>query len=53
MTCDHYHRFAEDVALMRDLGTRAGYRLSIAWPRIQPDGQRACQRRGAGFPTTG
>ncbi len=34
---DHYHRFPEDVALMRDLGIDA-YRFSLAWPRIQPDG---------------
>lgn len=34
---DHFHRFSEDVALMRDLGIEA-YRFSIAWPRIQPDG---------------
>ena len=32
---DHYHRFREDVALMRDLGIRS-YRFSIAWPRITP-----------------
>ncbi|MFZ3494127.1 GH1 family beta-glucosidase [Streptomyces sp. 5.8] len=35
---DHYHRFAEDVALMADLGVKA-YRFSISWPRIYPDGQ--------------
>lgn len=31
--CDHYHRFKEDVALMRELGLKA-YRFSIAWPRV-------------------
>lgn len=35
--CDHYHRHAEDVALMRGLGLD-GYRFSIAWPRVQPTG---------------
>jgi beta-glucosidase len=34
---DHYHRYREDVALMRELGIDA-YRFSIAWPRIFPDG---------------
>ena len=31
--CDHYHRFAEDVRLIADLGFKH-YRFSIAWPRI-------------------
>ena len=33
LACDHYHRFAEDVALLADLGVDA-YRFSIAWPRV-------------------
>lgn len=37
VACDHYHRMDDDVALMADLGLR-GYRFSIAWPRILPDG---------------
>ena len=37
VACDHYHRYAEDVALMAGLGLGA-YRFSVAWPRIQPDG---------------
>src|SRR5918997_3858778 len=37
VACDHYHRYREDIALMRDL--RIGtYRVSVAWPRIRPDG---------------
>ncbi|MEY8878333.1 MAG: GH1 family beta-glucosidase [Leptothrix sp. (in: b-proteobacteria)] len=31
--CDHYHRWADDIALIADLGVDA-YRLSIAWPRV-------------------
>jgi beta-glucosidase len=33
VACDHYHRFADDVALMADLGFKH-YRFSIAWPRV-------------------
>ncbi len=35
VACDHYHRFREDVALMRDLGV-GSYRFSVAWPRVTP-----------------
>jgi beta-glucosidase/6-phospho-beta-glucosidase/beta-galactosidase len=34
---EHYHRYKEDVALMKDIGATA-YRFSIAWPRIFPQG---------------
>ncbi|RJQ90670.1 GH1 family beta-glucosidase [Amycolatopsis panacis] len=37
VTADHYHRYSEDVALLAELGVGA-YRMSFAWPRIQPDG---------------
>ena len=46
--CDHYHRVEEDVALMQGLGTR-GYRFSIAWPRIQPDGRGPANPKGLAF----
>src|SRR5262249_54487937 len=46
--CDHYHRWPEDVALMRDLGIRA-YRLSIAWPRILPEGRGKPNPKGLEF----
>lgn len=45
VSVDQYHRYPEDVALMRDLGVGA-YRFSIAWPRIQPDGSGAFNERG-------
>ncbi|MEO3868411.1 GH1 family beta-glucosidase [Nonomuraea sp. B12E4] len=35
--CDHFHRFPEDVRLMKDLGM-AAYRFSVSWPRVFPDG---------------
>ncbi|PTX91400.1 GH1 family beta-glucosidase [Opitutus sp. ER46] len=48
VACDHYHRYAEDVALMRDLGVSA-YRLSLSWPRIIPDGTGAANAKGLEF----
>ena len=48
VACDHYHRYAEDVALMRRLGV-GGYRLSVSWPRIQPNGTGAPNPEGLGF----
>ena len=33
---DHYHRYVEDVALMKELNLQS-YRFSIAWPRVRPD----------------
>ena len=34
--CDHYHRWKEDVALMREIGLKS-YRFSISWSRVQPE----------------
>jgi beta-glucosidase len=48
VACDHYHRFREDVALMKELGIRA-YRFSMAWPRVLPDGTGAVNEKGIGF----
>ncbi|MFT4083436.1 MAG: GH1 family beta-glucosidase [Nocardioides sp.] len=48
VACDHYHRMAEDVALMAGLGV-GGYRFSLAWPRIQPTGRGAANGVGLDF----
>lgn len=48
VACDHYHRYAEDVALMRDLGL-GSYRFSISWPRVIPDGKGAVNPAGLDF----
>jgi beta-glucosidase len=45
---DHYHRWRDDVTLMRRLGLKA-YRFSIAWPRVQPNGRGAPNERGLDF----
>ncbi|MEV6517134.1 GH1 family beta-glucosidase [Micromonospora chalcea] len=48
VACDHYHRYAEDVALMAELGLRA-YRFSVSWPRVRPDGTGPVEPRGLDF----
>jgi len=48
VACDHYHRYREDVALMRDLGTRA-YRFSISWSRVLPEGRGRLNTIGFDF----
>lgn len=48
VACDHYHRFEEDVALMKSLGIKA-YRFSISWPRILPTGQGEVNQAGIDF----
>src|SRR3712207_5897848 len=45
---DHYHRYREDVALMRSIGATA-YRFSIAWPRILPEGTGTPNPKGVDF----
>jgi beta-glucosidase len=48
VACDHYHRFREDVALMKEVGLRA-YRLSVSWPRVLPDGTGRVNEAGLAF----
>jgi beta-glucosidase len=48
VACDHYHRYPEDIALMRQLGIGA-YRFSTAWPRILPHGKGAANEPGLAF----
>lgn len=48
VACDHYHRYKEDVQLMKALGAKA-YRFSIAWPRVFPDGTGKPNSKGLDF----
>jgi beta-glucosidase len=45
---DHYHRYKEDVRLIKELGVKA-YRFSIAWPRVFPEGTGAPNPKGLDF----
>jgi len=48
VACDHYHRYKEDVALMKKLGVKS-YRFSISWTRILPEGAGAPNPKGFDF----
>ena len=48
VACDHYHRYAEDADLIQDLGAGA-YRLSVAWPRVMPQGVGQVNEAGLAF----
>jgi beta-glucosidase len=45
---DHYHRYLEDIALMKEIGINS-YRFSFAWPRIFPGGDGVREDRGFAF----
>jgi len=48
VACDSYHRFDQDLALLRQIGCNS-YRFSIAWPRIQPSGRGAANAKGLDY----
>lgn len=48
LACDHYHRWHDDIQLMRTLGLQA-YRFSLAWPRILPEGRGQVNEAGLDF----
>jgi beta-glucosidase len=48
VACDHYHRYRDDVALMKQIGLKA-YRLSLSWSRILPTGAGAVNEQGLAF----
>ncbi len=48
IACDHYHRWREDVALMKELGLKV-YRFSVSWPRVLPEGVGRKNEAGLAF----
>jgi len=48
VACDHYNRYADDIAIMQNLGFN-GYRFSLAWARILPEGTGKVESRGLDF----
>jgi len=48
IACDFYHRYSEDIALMRELGLDA-FRFSVAWPRVIPEGRGRVNAAGLDF----
>ncbi|MFV0441303.1 MAG: GH1 family beta-glucosidase [Lachnospirales bacterium] len=48
IACDHYHRFKEDVAIMKEIGIKA-YRFSIDWTRVLPNGVGEVNEKGIKF----
>ncbi|MGP3778099.1 GH1 family beta-glucosidase [Halanaerobium saccharolyticum] len=48
VACDHYHRYQEDVELMKEIGLDT-YRFSISWPRILPAGKGKINQKGIDF----
>jgi beta-glucosidase len=48
VACDHYRRYAEDIALMKRIGLPA-YRFSVSWPRVIPEGTGKVNAAGLSF----
>ena len=46
--CDHYHRWQEDIGIMKQLGLQA-YRFSVSWPRVLPQGRGRVNPKGLDF----
>ena len=48
VACDHYHRYREDIGVMKQIGLQ-GYRFSVSWPRVIPNGTGAVNAKGLDF----
>jgi len=48
VACDHYHRWPEDIRIMKELGLKA-YRFSVAWTRVLPEGKGKINQKGLDF----
>jgi beta-glucosidase len=45
VACDHYHRFQDDLAIVKQMNLKS-YRFSVSWPRIQPNGTGPANQKG-------
>ena len=48
IACDSYHRYRDDIRLMKEMYLKS-YRFSISWPRIQPTGTGKPNRKGLDY----
>ncbi|WP_433066565.1 GH1 family beta-glucosidase [Dactylosporangium sp. CS-033363] len=48
VAADHYHRYVQDLDLMKDLGLQS-YRFSVSWPRVLPTGRGTVNAKGLDF----
>ncbi|MEA2015225.1 MAG: GH1 family beta-glucosidase [Actinomycetota bacterium] len=48
VAADHYHRYKEDIALMKEIGVQS-YQVSVSWPRVLPDGTGKVNKKGLDF----
>jgi beta-glucosidase len=48
VACDSYHRYKEDVAIMKQLNLQS-CRFSVSWPRIQANGSGAANQKGLDY----
>jgi len=48
IACDHFHKYKEDIQLMKQMGVKA-YRFSISWPRVMPTGKDQVNEKGIQF----
>jgi beta-glucosidase len=48
VACDHYHRYPQDIELMKEIGIKV-YRLSFSWSRMFPAGDTVREERGFAF----
>lgn len=48
IACDHYHKYKEDIKIMKEMGIN-GYRLSTSWSRILPEGKGKINQKGIDF----
>jgi beta-glucosidase len=48
IACDFYHRYRDDIRLMRELGLDA-FRFSVSWPRVLPEGRGRVNTKGLDF----